>query len=81
VARDINSGQLFFAHVSRTQFPSVRHQWHEIYIDYLDIVVGEKLRTGIYKVIYLYFNIVVVTKFARFEWEIQYLENKTIAYK
>ncbi|KAH2761566.1 hypothetical protein KXW10_000388 [Aspergillus fumigatus] len=81
VARDTNSGQPFFARASRTQFPSVRHRWHGIYVDYLDIVVGEKLRTGVYEVTCPRFDTVVVAKFARFEWEIQYLENETVAYE
>lgn len=81
VARDTNSGQPFFARTSRTQFPSVRHRWHAIYVDYLDIVVGEKLRTGIYEVTCPHFDTVVVAKFARFEWEIQYLENEPVAYE
>jgi hypothetical protein len=67
VARDTNSGQPFFTCASRTQFPSVRHRWHEIYINYLDIMVGEKLRTGIYKVTCPHFNTVVIAKFARFK--------------
>ncbi|EAW10802.1 uncharacterized protein ACLA_052750 [Aspergillus clavatus NRRL 1] len=79
VARDTNNGQPFFA--SRTQFPSVSHRWHGIYVDYLDIVVGEKLRTGIYEVTCSRFDTVVVAKFVRFEWEIQYLENETAAYE
>jgi predicted Ser/Thr protein kinase len=44
-------------------------------------VVGEKLRTGVYEVACPHFDTVVVAKFAGFEWEIQYLENETVAYK
>lgn len=44
-------------------------------------MVGEKLRTGVYEVTCPRFDTFVVAKFARFEWEIQYLENETVAYE
>lgn len=81
VARDTSNDQPYFARATRTQFPSVRHLWHGTYINCFAIVVGEKLRTGIYEVTCPQFDTIVVAKFARFEWEIQYLENETIAYE
>ena len=47
-------------------------------------MVGEKLRTGIYEVKGHMFgpgDAVVVAKFARFDWEIQYIENETTVYQ
>lgn len=71
----------YFAHVTRTAFPGVKHQWHTTYVDYQDLVVGKYLRTGIYEVTCPQFDSIVVAKFARFEWEIQYMENETVAYE
>ncbi|PCG94793.1 Hypothetical protein PENO1_076600 [Penicillium occitanis (nom. inval.)] len=81
VARNAINGQPHFERVSRTAFPGISHQWHRTYVDYLDVTVGRKLRTGIYEVTCPQFDTLVVAKFARFEWEIGYLENETIAYE
>ncbi|KAL1855041.1 hypothetical protein Plec18170_004455 [Paecilomyces lecythidis] len=81
VAKSTTDGKPYFARAERTQFPGVRHQWHKTYVDYLDLAVGDKLRTGIYEVKCPQFDTAVIAKFARFEWEIQYLENETIAYQ
>ncbi|KAJ9301216.1 hypothetical protein DTO271G3_1351 [Paecilomyces variotii] len=81
IARNTTDGKPYFARATRAQFPGVRHQWHETYVDYSDLVIGAKLRTGIYEVQCPQFEGIVVAKFARFEWEIQYLEDETIAYR
>lgn len=81
VARNAINGQPHFERVSRTAFPGISHQWHGTYVDYLDVTVGRKLRTGIYEVTCPQFDTLVVAKFARFEWEIGYLENETIPYE
>jgi predicted Ser/Thr protein kinase len=81
VARDTNNGRPHFKHVARIQFPGIRHKWHGTNVNYLDIVIGKKLRTGIYEVTCPTLDTVVVAKFARFDWEIQYLEIETIAYE
>lgn len=47
----------------------------------MDIVVGERLRTGIYESKYPVFDTVVAPKLARLDWEIQYIENETTAYR
>ncbi|KAI9923381.1 hypothetical protein MW887_009931 [Aspergillus wentii] len=66
-----NDGQPQFAHARRTIFPGVKNTWHGTYVDYVDIVVGKKLPMGIYE----------IAKFARFDWEIRYIENETVAYQ
>ncbi|KAE8404595.1 alpha-galactosidase A precursor [Aspergillus pseudonomiae] len=81
VARDANDGQPQFAYARRTQFPGVRNTWHGTYVDYMDLSIGRKLRMGIYEVKCSSFDNVVVAKFARFPWEIQYIENETTAYQ
>lgn len=81
VAKNTINGQPHCTRVLRTAFLGIRHQWHGTSVDYLDIIVGRKLRTGIYEVTCPQFDTLVVAKFARFEWEIGYLENETIAYE
>ncbi|CAI7623183.1 unnamed protein product [Penicillium glandicola] len=81
VTKNGANGQPHFAHAVRTAFPGVENTWHGTSVDYTEIVVGEKLRTGIYEVKCPLFDDVVVAKFARFDWEIQYLETETTAYQ
>jgi predicted Ser/Thr protein kinase len=81
VTKNESNGQPHFAYAIRTAFPGVENTWNETYVDYSEIVVGEKLRTGIYEVKCNLFNDVVVVKFARFDWEIPYLESETTAYQ
>ncbi|PYH87903.1 hypothetical protein BO71DRAFT_489189 [Aspergillus ellipticus CBS 707.79] len=71
-----------FGSVKQTQFPAVLNTWHDTYVDYLDLSVGRKLRTGVYEVkCSALFDRSVVAKFARFPWEIEYLQNETTAYQ
>jgi predicted Ser/Thr protein kinase len=82
IAKHPQTGDPYFASATRTQFPGVQHQWHKLYIDYQDLVVGKRVRSGIYEVTCPQFNTtVVIAKFARFDWEIQYMENETTAYE
>ncbi|KAJ5731357.1 uncharacterized protein N7483_005865 [Penicillium malachiteum] len=76
-------GQPYFASMKMTQFPGIPNIWHKNFIDYSELSIGEKLRTGIYEVEYKSQipNRTIVAKFARFPWEIQYLENETKAYQ
>ena len=80
IARNVDH-RPHFASLCRTEFPGVRNTWHEKYVDYLELSIGRKLRTGIYEVTCSSFNDAVVAKFARFPWEIQYMENETTAYQ
>ncbi|KAJ5503656.1 hypothetical protein N7463_006530 [Penicillium fimorum] len=82
VTKSETNGQPHFAHAIRTAFRGVENIWHETSVDYMNIVVGDKLRTGIYEVKSpLFNNDLIVAKFARFDWEITYLENETTAYQ
>lgn len=81
VAKNPHDGQPYLASTKITQFPGVQNTWHETSVDYTQLSVGEKLRTGIYEVTCPLFNDKIVAKFARFPWEIQYLENETTAYQ
>ena len=81
VSRDANDGQPRFAFTKWTRFPGVQNIWHETCVDFLDLSVERKLRTGIYQVRCPQYDDAVVAKFARFSWEIQYIENETTAYQ
>ncbi|RAH54841.1 alpha-galactosidase A precursor [Aspergillus piperis CBS 112811] len=81
VSKDADDNQPCFTSIILTQFPGVQNTWHETRIDYLDLSMEGKLRTGIYKVKCPQYDNVVVAKFARFPWEIQYIENETTAYQ
>lgn len=62
-------------------FPDVENTWHETYVEYTDLAIGEKLRTGVHEATCPILDTVVVIKFARFDWEIQYIDNETTAYQ
>jgi predicted Ser/Thr protein kinase len=81
VTKNEATGQPYFARAIRTAFPGVENTWHKTSVDYTELVVREKLRTGIYEVRCNLFDSVVVAKFARFDWEIAYLESETTAYQ
>ena len=77
----MKDGQPHFARAIQIQFPGVQDIWHGTYVDFLDFPIGRKLRTGLYEVqCSLFGDTVIVAKFSRFPWEIQYLENETTAY-
>lgn len=81
VAQNPDDSRPYFAHALLTQFPGVQNIWHETSVEYTDLSVCQKLRTGIYEVKCSLFDDAVVAKFARFPWEIQYMENETTAYQ
>lgn len=81
VARDASNDRPHFVCITLTQFPSVQNTWHGTYVDYLDLLIGRKVRTGIYEAKYSLFDDTVIVKFARFPWEVQYIENETTAYQ
>lgn len=81
VAKNPIDGQPHFARVFLARFSGVQNTWHETFVDYSDLLIGQKLRTGIYEARASSLNNVVIAKFARFPWEIQYIENETTAYQ
>ncbi|BDD61733.1 hypothetical protein MPDQ_001497 [Monascus purpureus] len=44
------SGRPCFSRASRTAFPGVKNTWHGTCVDYQDILIDERLRTGVYAV-------------------------------
>ncbi|KAJ5893172.1 alpha-galactosidase A precursor [Penicillium tannophilum] len=81
VAKDPIDGRPHFVRFNLTQFPGVQNTWHETFVDYLELSIGRKLRTGIYEAKCPLFDEIIVAKLARFPWEIQYIENETTAYQ
>lgn len=81
VAKNAKDDQPYFVSFNLTQLPGVQNIWHGTYVEYLELSIGRKLRTGIYEAKCSLFDDIVVAKFARFPWEIQYMENETTAYQ
>jgi hypothetical protein len=81
VAKNASDGQPHFDHVRVTQFPGVQNTWHVTRVDYLDLSIGRKLRTRIYEATSssVFGDQTIVAKFARFPWEIGYIEGDTTA--
>lgn len=81
VTKDPETGQAHFVYTRKTAFAGVQNTWHDTFVEYTDLKIGEKLRIGIYEVTGPMFEDIVVAKFARFDWEIRYVENETTAYQ
>lgn len=75
------TGEPYFARAVRTSFPGVKNTWHSVFVDYMDLEEKEKLRGGVYEVKCAQFKENIVAKFARFHWEIGYMEGETCAYQ
>lgn len=71
----------YFARATKTQLPGISNPWHSTHLDHLDLVYGEKVRSGVYKATTPSIPFAVVAKFARFAWEIDALENENAAYQ
>lgn len=81
IARNPEDGLPYFARAVKTQLPGIRTPWHSTHLDHLDLVYGDRLRPGVYKATTPSIPFAVVAKFARFAWEIDALENETVAYQ
>ncbi|CAK4031828.1 kinase-like domain [Lecanosticta acicola] len=82
ITKHSDSGDPYFKSAVRTQFPAIQSAWHRKYFDYLDLELGEKLRTNLYEAKTSGFpEAVVVAKFARFGWEIDYMDTECAAYQ
>ncbi|EME39230.1 hypothetical protein DOTSEDRAFT_56677 [Dothistroma septosporum NZE10] len=81
IAKNEESGQPYFRSAGRTAFPRVRSVWHSNTFDYLDLTMRTKLRTNLYEVRTSGSSDTMVAKFARFDWEIGYLDNECAAYR
>ena len=75
------TGLPHFTEVSQKQLRSISSVWHPVTVDYLDLILGESLKPGVYDATCSRFNTPVVAKFACWEWEIGYLDNECAAYQ
>lgn len=67
--------------VSKQKLPGISKIWHSVKVDYLDLKIGKRLRSNVYEAKHPDFPHLIVVKFARFAWEISWLEAETAAYK
>jgi predicted Ser/Thr protein kinase len=81
VTKQSETGEPYFARATRTSFPGVKNTWHNTFVDYLDLGEARRLRTGVYEVKCPQFEEHVVVKFARFDWEIGYIEGEMAGYQ
>ena len=81
ISKNSTTDRPYFTKTARSQLPGVTNLWHDLMIDHLELHRGTKLRSNVYMVTCAYFDEPVVAKFARFAWEIPYLEAETTAYR
>ncbi|CAI7605418.1 unnamed protein product [Penicillium glandicola] len=81
VTKHQETGEPYFARATRTSFSGVKNTWHNTFVDYMDLGESRRLRTGVYEAKCPQLEELVVVKFARFDWEIGYMEGETSAYR
>ncbi|KAJ5684535.1 alpha-galactosidase A precursor [Penicillium maclennaniae] len=81
VAKDANDGKPFFARVCLAPFPAFGTPGMEPMSTTLIFRSGANYEQVIYEAKSSLFDDIVVAKFARFPWEVQYIENETTAYQ
>ncbi|SMR56357.1 unnamed protein product [Zymoseptoria tritici ST99CH_3D1] len=81
IGKDPKTGTPCFIETSRRQLPGVEDVWHPTDVDHLDVVYGERLRNGVYRVTTAMFAEIIVAKFAVFEHEIGYSNSECAAYQ
>lgn len=70
-----------FAAVTNNALPGIQHLWHPTKVEYLDLTLGESLRSSVYPATCDLFDKPMIAKFARFPMEIPQLELETEAYE
>ena len=81
VNKDPETGLPHFAEVAQKEFSGVSNAWHSTKVDYLDLVLGGKLMSGVYDATCSQFATPLVAKFACWDWEIGYMEDECTAYQ
>jgi predicted Ser/Thr protein kinase len=81
ISRNGADGQPHFAEVTKVQLPGISPLWHPLRIDHLELCMGRKLRSNVYEATTPHFDLPIVVKFARFPFEIPYLNSETSAYQ
>lgn len=75
------TGAGHFASVSRERLPGIKQAWHPLRIDYLELKLGQKLKSNVYEATCPRLSSTFIVKFALFHWEIPQLEKETAAYE
>lgn len=81
IALDKKTGNPAFAKAVRTQLAGVKRVWHPKNVDWLDLKLGEMMKTNVCEARVPGFSESVVAKFARFDWEIGYYDSECAAYQ
>lgn len=81
IYQDWATGAGHFGSVSRALLPEIKHTWHPLRVDYLELKMGENLRSNVYEATCPRFSSTVVVKLALFDFHLQYLEDETAAYE
>jgi len=81
ISKDPTHGRPYFATATKIPLRKITHIWHASQIDYLELKMGRKLRSNVYEATSPRFNSTIIAKFARFSWEIPYLDSETAAYE
>ena len=68
------SGQVSMT-LGHHDFPSVAYPWHTVVVEYLDLRIGRKLRSNVYEAWLPDSEANIIIKFARFPWEIAYINS------
>ena len=81
ISRNCADGRPHFSEVKKVELPGVTHLWHPVQIDHLDLHMGQSLRSNVYEATTPQFDLPFIVKFARFPYEIQYIDSETSAYQ
>ena len=81
IKRNPQTGQPHFSQTIRKQLQGVTNTWHSTTVDYLQLVLGNKLCSGVFEATFAELQGAVVAKFALFEWEIDAVDDECAAYQ
>lgn len=81
VAKDPTTGCPRFTKSSQKQYQGVESVWHPTMVDHLDLVLGMKLKTGVYDANCSRFDVPLVVKFAVWEWEMDLVDTECATYE
>ena len=82
ISRNPIDGRPYFVKVEKSLLPTITNIWHPLKIDHLDLHLGARLRSSVYEAtIHHPKEVTVIVKYARFAFEIPWLDVETCAYK
>lgn len=81
IDRDPTTGKPHFSSTAKEELLGVTSIWHSRQVDYLDLKIGNELRSNVYVAFCPGVDAPIVAKFARFDWEIPQLQAETEVYR